>query len=134
MANEKIVPTGVKIISVMYYIGAAIFLLFGILFLVGAGFLGAIADQIPFIGILGASLFVVGGIVLIGLGVLDFFVGKGLWDARNWARIVAIVFAGLGILMTLLSIVSGSIVSNIPTLIVDGVIVWYLMSNKEAFA
>ncbi|MBU1989003.1 MAG: hypothetical protein KKD94_06005, partial [Nanoarchaeota archaeon] len=34
----KQVPVGVKIISVLYYIGAVFGIIFGILFIVGAGF------------------------------------------------------------------------------------------------
>lgn len=137
MAGGQQVPVGVKIISVLYYIGAVLGVIFGILFLVGAGAIGSIADQIPLLGALGAALFVVGGIILIGLGVLGFFVGRGLWKARSWARIVAIILAALGILLAVVSMVQGEIVSNIFGLVINLVIGGYLLfsnSVKEAFA
>jgi uncharacterized membrane protein (DUF2068 family) len=108
-----------------------------LLFLVGAGMMGSIANQIPLLGALGAGLFVVGGIIMIGLGVLGFFVGRGLWKARPWARIVAIIFAALGILMAVISMIQGSIASNIFNLVIQLVIGGYLLfSNnvKQAFA
>jgi|SRR3989344_149147 len=131
------VPTGVKIISVLYYIGAVFGLLFGILFIVGAGFIGSIASQIPLIGALGAGLFIVGGIIMIVFGILGFFIGRGLWKGRNWARIVAIIFACLGILIAIISMIQGSIISNIFSLVINGIIGGYLLFSskvKEAFA
>ena len=84
------VPTGVKIISVLGYIGAVFGVIFGLLFLVASGSMGALASQLPIIGALGAGLFVVGGLVMIALGVLGFFVARGLWKGSNWARIITI--------------------------------------------
>ena len=137
MGDGQSVPTGVKIISVLYYIGAVLGIIFGLLFLVGAGAIGSIANKIPVLGAIGAGLFVVGGIILIGLGVLGFFVGRGLWKARPWARIIAIIFAVLGILMTVISMIKESIASNIVNLVIQLVIGGYLLfsnSVKEAFA
>jgi len=137
MSDGQSAPTGVKVIAVLYYIGAVLGIIFGLLFLVGAGAIGSIASQIPVIGALGAGLFVVGGIILIGLGVLGFFVGRGLWKARPWARIVAIIFAVLGILMAIISMIQGSIASNIFNLVIQLVIGGYLLFSskvKEAFA
>jgi len=137
MSDGQSVPTGVKIIAVLYYIGAVLGVIFGLLFLVGAGMMGSIASQIPLLGALGGALFFVLGIILIGLGVLGFFVGRGLWKARPWARIVAIIFAALGILMAVISMVQGNIASNIFNLVIQLVIGGYLLfSNrvKEAFA
>lgn len=137
MSDGQSVPTGVKVIAVLCYIGAVLGIIFGLLFLVGAGMIGSIANQIPLLGALGAGLFVVGGIILIGLSVLGFFVGRGLWKARPWARIVAIIFVALGILMAVISMIQGNITSNIVNLVIQLVIGGYLLfSNnvKEAFA
>jgi len=137
MSYGQSVPTGVKVIAVLYYIGAVFGIIFGLLFLVGAGMMGSIAKQIPLLGALGAGLFVLGGIIMIGLGVLGFFVGRGLWKARPWARIVVIILSALGILMAVISMVQGNIASNIFNLVIQLVIGGYLLfSNnvKQAFA
>lgn len=134
---EKKVPVGVKVISVLYYIGAVFGVLFGILFMAGAGLMGTLATQIPGLGLLGSGLFVVGGLVMIGIGVLGFFVGRGLWKAHAWARIVAIVFAALGILMAIISMVQGNIASNLFGLVLNLAIGGYLLLSsdvKAAFA
>ena len=132
--DDKSVPTGVKVIAVLYYISAVIGIILGLLFLVGGGMIGFIASQIPLFGIfgmLGSALFVVVGIILIGLSILNFFIGRGLWKAQPWARIVAIIFAALGILMAIIFIVQGNII-NIFTLVIELVIGGYLLFNKKA--
>ena len=136
MTDGQQVPTGVKIISVLIYIGAVSAILLGIFLLFGAGIIGSIADQIPILGLFGSGLFVISGIILIGLGVLYFFIGRGLWNARPWARIVTMIFAGLGILAGVISMIQGNITDNVFNLALSLVIGGYLMFNtkvKEAF-
>ena len=135
--ESKNVPTGVKIISVLYYISAVLGIIFGLLFFVGAGAIGSIASQIPIIEALGSGLFIVGGIIMLVLGILGFFIGRGLWKGRNWARIVAIIFSVMGVLMAIFLMIQGSIFNGIFNLIVSGFIGGYLLfspSVKEAFS
>ena len=133
----KTVPGGLKFLSVLYYIGGALDIIFGILFLFGAGFVGSIVSQIPFFAALGGgflALTAVLGIVFILLGVLGIFVGRGLWKLQNWARIVALIFAVLGVLMALSSLFQGGVVGGIFWLIIHGLIGWYLGFNKPVKA
>ena len=108
MVGEKIMPTGVKVISVLYYIGAAFSFLFGLLLIVGGAFIGAIlGETLASLSALGSGLFIVLGIALLGVGVLDIFIGRGLWKGQNWTRIAAIVFAILGVFGGINSLISG---------------------------
>jgi len=108
MVGEKIMPTGVKVISVLYYIGAAFSFLFGLLLIVGGVFIGAIlGETLASLSALGSGLFIVLGIALLGFGVLDIFIGRGLWKGQNWTRIAAIVFAILGVFGGINSLISG---------------------------
>lgn len=136
MVNEKSVPTGVKVISVFYYIGAAFGILFGLLLLIGSGIISSLLGSV--LGVLGAGLFIFAGLILLALGVFGIFIGRGLWKARHWARVVAIIFACLGILMAVIIIaLGGSIASNLFNLIIQGIIGGYLFLNKsvkQAFA
>ncbi len=134
---SKEIPTGVKVISVLYYIGAVLGVIFGLLFLLGAGAVGSLVGEVPLIGLFGAGLFVVGGIAMMGLGVLGFFVGRGLWKAKPWARITAMVLAGLGALSAIVSIVQGDVAGNVFSLALSLAIGGYLLLNsgvKQAFA
>ena len=127
------VPTGVKVISVLYYIGTVLELIFGVLLFVGSG---AIKTKVPLLAFLGPFL-IIGGIILIGLAVLSFFVGRGLWKGKKWSRIVAIIFAVLGVLFALVGMIQGQVASNIIGLVISAAIGGYLLfssSVKSAFA
>ena len=132
MAGE--LPTGVKIISVLHYIGAVLELLLGIMMFVGAG---TIASKIPIIGVIGAGLFAVFGVFLLGIAILSFFVGRGLWKSQKWSRIFVIIFSVVGVLFALFGMVQGKIASNAISLVVSASIGGYLWFNndvKSAFA
>jgi hypothetical protein len=126
---EKQVPTGVKVISVLFYIGAALTVLGGIALLIGGGLLGGLVSlsEIPLIGALGAGVAVLAGIIYIALGVLMFFVGRGLWKGANWARIVAIILAIIGLLSSIMSIA-------IISIIIDAAVAGYLLFSKDVKA
>ena len=103
---EKEKPGGIVILAILYIL-SGIFALGGgaIMFGLGGGVLAA-----------------VGGFVII-VGIIDFVIAFGLWNLQPWARIVAIIFAIIG----LLSFPIGTIISVI--------ILWYLFKPeiKEAF-
>ena len=123
---KKDMPVGVKILAILGYIGAALTLLAGILLIFGASFMAQIMSQIgPLAAVFGGIGFVVLGIIFIAFAVLDYFIAKGLWNGKNWARIIVIVFAALGILGGITSPLN-----NIVGIIINGVIIWYLGFNK----
>ena len=124
MAN---IPTGVKIISVLHYIGAVLFLIGGFVAFAGGAFLNSVLPA--FIG----GLVAFAGVIFIVLAVLYFFMGMGLWKGQNWARIVAIIFAVLGVISGLLSVFSGNY-GSIVSLVIAAVIGYYLWFNKEVKA
>lgn len=134
---EKSVPTGVKVLAILNYIGAALTIILALIFFFGAGAIGSLADKIPGLGVLGAGVFIVLGIVMLGLGVLSIFIGRGLWKGQNWARIVSIIFLALGIISSISYIIGGKIMSGIIYLIIYAAIAAYLLFNKkvkQAFA
>ncbi len=131
------VPVGAKIISVLYYIGAIACLLLGLLLFVAAGFADTIANATAELSGLGgviATLGVVGGVVMIAGAALFFFIGRGLWKGQAWARIVAIIFALLGIISAVNAFAQGVVLEGIFNLIVGGVIGCYLLFDNEVKA
>ncbi|MBR9700593.1 hypothetical protein GOV11_01885, partial [Candidatus Woesearchaeota archaeon] len=49
------------------------------------------------------------GVVLLLFGVLHIFVGMGLWKHRNWARIVLLVFAWIGVSYAVIRVLLSSL-------------------------
>lgn len=119
------ISTGVKIISVLFYIGAVLFLISGILSMAGIGL--PAETGVPQLG-RGFEIF--GGILSIALSVFVFFVGFGLWKGRRWAWITAIVLSCIGILTSLIGLIGGG-VGNLIGLIIYAFIGGYLLFNKE---
>ena len=110
--NQK---RGIKVISVLFYVLAGIFIILGIaaLFLV-------IINPL-------AVLF---SIILIALAVLLFFTAKDLRKGKNWARISVIVISGLGILWALNLLIQARFISGLFYLAVSGFVEYYLLFKK----
>ena len=123
-------PIGVTILAVLGYINAVFSLIGGIAMVVGSGILGTALSMIPgyaLLGALGTSAIMFVGVILIVMAVINYFVARGLWAGKNWARIVMIVFAAL-------SVVTSIVPLNIIGLVIGAVIIWYLAFNKPAVA
>ena len=127
MVKKKEAPVGVKIISVLYYIGAVILVLGGLLSLIIPG----LFRDLPFMSALAGPVFVAFGIFAMIFGVLVYFLAKGLWELKPWARIAAIVLSVLGILDGLGGIGIGVYAAGIGEIIVDIVIAVYLTFSKD---
>lgn len=129
------VPVGVKIISVLYYIAAVVLIILGIALFGGAGLVGYLASKIPFIAVLGSGIIAVAGIIVILLAVLSFFIARGLWKGKQWARIIVIIFAILGFISAIISLLKLDF-SVIGSLVINGLIGGYLLFSenvKKAF-
>lgn len=124
--NQVSTPKGVKIISVLYFLGSILALGFGALAIFGASFF----TQVLGTGFFG-KFFAVGGIIFIALGILGISVGIGLWRYKNWARLLAILLSVIGIVLALLAILKGNVSSNIFSLLVSAVIGGYLFLNPK---
>ena len=115
----------VKIISILGYIGAGLGIIAGIAMLFGGTFLASYfmgrTDRTAFVG----ALAIVAAVVIIILGIFAIFVSRALWNHKNWARIVVIIFAALGAVSSLLALPSGII-----GLLIDGAILYFLGFEK----
>ena len=138
-------PVGVTVLAVLNFIGACFLVLGGLLAIVGAGFLGASAAAgKP----MGPMALLAGGGIIIGVffiifAVIPVVIGYGLLKLKNWARIVSIVFAVIGIVGSLPGLFSAlghvvifTLVVNLIGIGIDALIVWYLLQPdvKKAFA
>ena len=98
-------PAGVTILSVLAFIGAGVLFLVALGALFGGAIISSTAEH-PRLGMLAGVGAVIIGVFLLALAALDVVIGLGLWKLQNWARILAIVFSGIGLLVSIFSLVS----------------------------
>ena len=141
-------PTGVTIIAVLDFIGAAGCAILALLAFVGgsliAGFINAAGTANgatgagPASGIAaGVGIFI--GAICLAFAIFIVFVAVGLLKLQNWARITSIVLSALGLLGSFRNIAaafhgSGMVVS-IVVLAFHIWVIWYMLQPnvKAAF-
>ena len=124
-------PTGVTVLAVLYFLGTAILGICGLLFILGGSMLSGLAQS----GGPGSALFAAGGAVIgsffLVFALLELAIGIGFIKLQNWARVVAIVLIGIGVLFGILGIFSllahFMLFFLLFRLIVLGVQIWILM-------
>lgn len=125
-ANQIFRPKGVKVISILYFLGSLLFLGLGVLAFFGANVITKEIGTSYF-----GKFFAIGGIIFIALGILGILIGIGLWKYKNWARLIAVFFSLVGIIMAIISIVRGSVESNIFNAAVNGIVGGYLFFSPK---
>lgn len=115
MEESVEIKKGIKYISLLFYILAGIFVIFGVadLFLVSVSLLAILYSA-----------------VLIVLAVLFFFTARDLRKGKNWARISAISLSGLGIIWALSLLIQAKFITGLFYLILSGLIIYYLVKIK----
>ncbi|MDD5700302.1 MAG: hypothetical protein PHH00_03905 [Candidatus Nanoarchaeia archaeon] len=131
--EDRKIPLGVKVISVIVYIGSAL-LLFDALVYVFYGITGeSLSSEVS----ASKAVLFIASAIFVALAVLAFFVARGLWKGKNWARIVVVVFSILEIVMIIAAFFYGNLtasdnVLNLLSLVANGLIGGYLIFNKNA--
>ncbi len=121
-------PVFVKILSILYFINAAMSVLGAIIVIVS---FRSFEQYFPAVSLGGYFL----GGVLIALGILSLAIGWGLWKGKNWGRILLVILAVISVFGSLYFTITGGIVglpSFIIILVLNGAIVGYLMFNKKS--
>jgi len=140
-------PTGVTVIAILCFIGAALAGLGGIGMIVGGGFVATIMNQQGQAGSAGLASMMAGlgaalGIFFLIIAAVDVALAIGLLNLKEWARIVTIVLTGLGAALGLLGLLGGFIhfvlfasLFRLCILAIQGLIIWYLLKPevKAAF-
>jgi len=134
-------PSGVTAIAVLDFIGAAGCLMGALAFGALTGLVAGnpTSSMARFAGVGGAA----GAAIFLLFAALSIVIGVGLLKLRNWARLLSIFFALLGVVLIFIGFVMTLAHLNIFSLFVDalflvlnGWIAWYLLSAKakQAFA
>jgi hypothetical protein len=138
--KSPVVPLGIKIISVFFYALAIVYALFGLFAIISSN---GVAESIVLAGGFDSSIvsslsiaIVIFGLIIIALAILEFFIARGLWKLKTWARVLAIILSILGLLIVITSIVLDFRYLQILNLLVNLIIAIYLLffnEVKEAF-
>ena len=129
MTQHQHRPTGITIIAILMIIGGIILLFTGITPL----FLG------PLISIESSSdsstselglLITIGGLVLVGLGIASFIVSWGLLKGKGWARTITLIISIIAIIFAIVSLASNEDLIHIIPVIIYGIIIYYMFTDK----
>lgn len=111
----------------------------GLMIIVGVlGILGGLL-AIGAASAVGAALGTIIALVVViplAIAVVQLVVGVGLWKLMPWSWMAAVVITAISAIFTVIGLISGGPpASNIITLVVDGIILWYLFRPdvKAAF-
>ena len=140
-------PTGVTILGVLFVIAGAFTLLGGITTLVAIPFVtnvnpNVIDNELQLNGqpLLtpgeqtalaqgSGSILTVLGAVLIPLGIASLVVAYGLFKAKSWAWFVAVVLSIIGLVVNVISLVTGNmsaITSALVGIAINAIVLYYL--------
>ncbi len=134
-------PTGVTVMALVAFVSGALDIVAGIEDIgFGGGFL---SDR--FGGTLDGIMMAI-GLVLVLIGVLGVATGIGLWTKRDWAWLIARLWASICVVVgvvnaalsvlgtTLTSAIVSAVVAGIVPAIVAAVVLWYLYQpNVKAY-
>ncbi len=133
--------TGVTILGVLAIIGDAGAIALGLLFMLGSEFIAHIVVGVPMFVVAGIAT--VGGLFFLMLGAFELVIAIGLLNLANWARILTIVCAAIGLAAAAVGAL-GALAHFLPVLmmrrlipgVIDALVLWYLSQPhvKQAFA
>ncbi len=136
-------PVGVIVLAVLDFVGAGVMVLVALGLAVGLSVVGMMMHR-PGMGATMAAVGALGAVVVLILAVLFALLGWGLWTLRNWARIVTIVLAALGLAGSIMGFFFWGGVHAFAGVLwiwpliriaVNGIILWYMLQPevKQAF-
>ena len=137
-------PTGVTIIAILGFFGAALLLVVGLAICLGGAMVSRMAHTpIGMMAGMGGALV---GVTLLGFAALGIATAIGLLKLQNWARILTIVMAGMTLLVAALGMLDamahvhmifffGALMRRAVTMAIDVWILIYLFQPdvKQAF-
>ena len=120
-------PTGITIVSILMIIGGLILLFTGITPL----FIGSLIsiDSDSSTSELGLII-TIGGLVLVGLGIASIIVSWGLLKGKRWARTITLIISIIAIIFAIVSLVSNGDLVHIIPVIIYGIIIYYMFTDK----
>ena len=134
---QKEVPVSVRIISILFFV-VSVVLFFSTIVYVYNFFLvtaplpvsDGLSVDVSSAGGMMLAVMIPGVILFMGIAILSFFIGMGLWRGKNWARIAALVLSLLIVLSSIVGIIYGKM-NNIFGLILFLIVARHLWFNER---
>jgi len=120
-------PTGITVISILMIIGGLILLFTGIAPLVIGPLISIDSDYST--GSLG-FLITIGGLALVILGIASLIVSWGLLKGKKWARTITLIISFIAIIFAIISLVSSGDLTHVISIIIYGIIIYYMFTDK----
>ena len=118
-------PTGITIISVLMIIGGLILLFTGITPLLIGPLISTDSNYQT------SGFFItIGGLTLVVLGIASLIVSWGLLKGKRWARTITLIISFISIIIAIISLVSSRDLIHIISVIIYGIIIYYMFINK----
>jgi hypothetical protein len=118
-------PTGITIISVLMIIGGLILLFTGITPLLIGPLISTDSNYQT------SGFFItIGGLTLVVLGIASLIVSWGLLKGKRWARTITLIISFISIIIAIITLVSSRDLIHIISVIIYGIIIYYMFTNK----
>ena len=118
-------PTGITIISVLMIIGGLILLFTGITPLLIGPLISTDSNYQT------SGFFItIGGLTLVVLGIASLIVSWGLLKGKRWARTITLIISIIAIIFAIISLASNGDLIHIISVIIYGIIIYYMFTNK----
>jgi hypothetical protein len=140
--SEYKTPLGIKIISVLHYIIAVLYFVFGLVSVIFPKNIAttiAIQNNLDYsmIGTISIAIIIFSVVLMWGMAVLEFLIARGLWGGKRWTRVLVTVFAAINIIFTiamlfLTHVKTINTISRYVVILVSLIIIGYLFFNKKA--
>jgi hypothetical protein len=72
----------------------------------------------------------IGGLTLVVLGIASLIVSWGLLKGKRWARTITLIISFISIIIAIISLVSSRDLVHIISVIIYGIIIYYMFINK----
>jgi lysylphosphatidylglycerol synthetase-like protein (DUF2156 family) len=118
-------PTGITIISVLMIIGGLILLFTGITPLLIGPLISTDSNYQT-----SGFLITIGGLTLVVLGIASLIVSWGLLKGKRGARTITLIISFISIIIAIISLVSSRDLIHIISVIIYGIIIYYMFTNK----
>jgi uncharacterized membrane protein (DUF2068 family) len=122
-------PIGITIISLLMIIGGIILIFTGITPLFIGPLISLDSSSNYSTSALG-SLITIGGLVLVALGIASLIVSWGLLKGKEWARTITLIISIIAIIIAIISLASSQDLTHIISIIIYGIIIYYMFTDK----